>query len=75
MPIYEYICTQCGHKFEKIVFGRQKVTCPACQARQVTRIPSVFGIGGTPPAGLQWGRTFLAGTVLCRAGSREPACR
>ncbi|MGE3692650.1 MAG: hypothetical protein AB7F98_14855 [Novosphingobium sp.] len=30
--------------------------------------------GPTTPAGLQWGRGFLAATVLCRAGRREAVC-
>lgn len=31
--------------------------------------------GGTTPEGLAWGRSFLAGVVLCTAASRVPACR
>lgn len=31
--------------------------------------------GGTTPAMLNWGRQFIAGTVLCAAGDRTPACR
>ena len=31
--------------------------------------------GGTTPQGLAWGRGFLAGTTLCAAGDRTPACR
>jgi hypothetical protein len=31
--------------------------------------------GGTTPATLNWGRQFIAGTMLCMAGDRTPACR
>ncbi len=31
--------------------------------------------GGTTPAGLAWGRGFLAATVFCAAADRTPACR
>lgn len=31
--------------------------------------------GGTTPAGLAWGRAFLAGVTLCTAADRSPACR
>ncbi len=30
MPIYEYKCGQCDHVFEKLVFGRDEVTCVKC---------------------------------------------
>ena len=30
MPIYEYVCPLCGHKFEKRVpYGTDEVPCPA----------------------------------------------
>jgi hypothetical protein len=31
--------------------------------------------GGTTPQTLAWGRSFLAGVMLCTAASREPICR
>jgi hypothetical protein len=31
--------------------------------------------GGTTPAGLAWGRSFLSGTTFCAASSRARACR
>lgn len=30
MPIYEYLCEDCGSKFEKLVRNGDKVTCPSC---------------------------------------------
>ena len=32
MPIYEYICKECQHQFEALVFGKEKAECPKCQA-------------------------------------------
>jgi putative FmdB family regulatory protein len=44
MPIYEYLCSGCGHEFEKLVFRRdQTVVCPACGIEEVEKKPSVFG--------------------------------
>jgi len=35
MPIYEYECTKCGHRFEKIqkISARRVGTCPECTGR------------------------------------------
>jgi putative FmdB family regulatory protein len=30
MPIYEYRCEKCTCDFEKLVFGKEEVTCPKC---------------------------------------------
>jgi putative FmdB family regulatory protein len=30
MPIFEYVCEDCGNKFEKLVRGSQNVNCPSC---------------------------------------------
>jgi len=39
MPIYEYKCCSCGDCFEKLVFGKDEVTCPKCGG-QVDRLMS-----------------------------------
>jgi len=35
MPIYEYQCTKCGHKFENITLNmketKESIRCPKCQ--------------------------------------------
>ncbi len=49
MPIYEYRCSACGEKFEKLVrttSGRVEVRCPNCDAAEVERQVSVFGFSG-----------------------------
>ena len=31
MPIYEYVCEDCRHPFEKIVLKREEtISCPSC---------------------------------------------
>ncbi|HRD01158.1 MAG TPA: zinc ribbon domain-containing protein [Candidatus Saccharicenans sp.] len=46
MPLYEYICLQCQHRFEALVkMNQSEVTCPRCQSHQVKKLVSSFGIG------------------------------
>jgi putative FmdB family regulatory protein len=46
MPIYEYKCQKCGHKFEKLVFGEEEIKCPECNSRRIEKLfPSSIGIG------------------------------
>ncbi len=34
MPIYEYVCDDCQHPFEKLVMkSREKIVCPKCGGR------------------------------------------
>ena len=30
MPIYEYVCADCGNRFEWLVRGDEKPSCPSC---------------------------------------------
>ncbi|MBC7363915.1 MAG: zinc ribbon domain-containing protein [Candidatus Aminicenantes bacterium] len=48
MPIYEYICLKCQHKFEYVILpGKEvKISCPKCQSSEVKKLISAFGIGG-----------------------------
>ena len=42
MPIYEYLCRECGHRFEKIVRGAEPPDCPECRGRRLDKQLSVF---------------------------------
>jgi putative FmdB family regulatory protein len=43
MPIYEYVCDDCGVRYERIVMnGNTKVTCPKCESAKKTIQLSVF---------------------------------
>ncbi|HEX8556797.1 MAG TPA: zinc ribbon domain-containing protein [Pyrinomonadaceae bacterium] len=43
MPIYEYLCRKCGHRFEKIVRGGAEPDgCPECMGRRLEKQLSVF---------------------------------
>ena len=43
MPIYEYLCDDCGTRYEQIVLSkRTKIACPKCTSRRHTLQLSVF---------------------------------
>lgn len=44
MPIFEYICKQCNHPFEAIVFGNEKPACPKCESKALTPQLSLFAV-------------------------------
>jgi putative FmdB family regulatory protein len=44
MPLYEYQCRSCGHRFEGLVRGSDVPSCPACQGRDLERLLSAFAM-------------------------------
>ena len=44
MPIFEYICKDCQHEFEALVFGKQRAECPKCQSKKLEPQLSVFAV-------------------------------
>ena len=44
MPIFEYICKQCDHQFEALVYGDQKAECPKCHGSKLAPQLSVFAV-------------------------------
>lgn len=44
MPIFEYVCQECHHEFETLVFGRDKAKCPKCESRKLMPQLSVFAV-------------------------------
>jgi len=57
MPIYEYQCKNCSHKFEKLVFGKEKIKCPKCQSGNLKKLLSTFSTvkGSSDSSGCQGG--------------------
>jgi len=50
MPIFEYICQECQHRFEALVFGKEKAECPKCHAKKLEPQLSVFAVAAKAPA-------------------------
>jgi putative FmdB family regulatory protein len=44
MPIFEYRCESCGHKFETILFGEQTPQCPKCHTEKLEKQLSTFAV-------------------------------
>jgi putative FmdB family regulatory protein len=44
MPIFEYVCHECQHQFEALVFGRDKAKCPKCESKKLSPQLSVFAV-------------------------------
>jgi putative FmdB family regulatory protein len=44
MPIFEYICKDCQHEFEALVYGKQKAVCPKCESKKLEPQLSVFAV-------------------------------
>jgi len=47
MPIFEYVCGECNHRFELLQYGSNEAACPNCQATNVEKQISAFGVGST----------------------------
>jgi putative FmdB family regulatory protein len=53
MPIFEYVCKECQHQFEALVYGKEKAACPKCQSKKLEPQLSVFAVsakGHSAPA-------------------------
>lgn len=44
MPIFEYICKDCDHAFEALVFGGEKAQCPKCHSKKLAPQLSTFAV-------------------------------
>jgi putative FmdB family regulatory protein len=48
MPLYEYKCRRCDHKFEEIVRLDETPECPACHHHKPERLFSMSATVSTP---------------------------
>lgn len=45
MPIYEYQCPRCGHRFEYLLLSSSSpAECPSCQNRELTQLVSLCAV-------------------------------
>jgi putative FmdB family regulatory protein len=49
MPIYEFVCDECGKSFESLVIGysTDNVKCPDCESSKVIKKISSFAVSGS----------------------------
>jgi putative FmdB family regulatory protein len=50
MPLYEYECRGCGHRFEYLTRESQTPTCPSCKGAELQKLMSVFAAQSSTPA-------------------------
>ncbi|MBC7329354.1 zinc ribbon domain-containing protein [bacterium] len=50
MPIYEFLCENCGHKFSTLCKVGEEVPCPVCGG-ETQRLFSTFAIGSNNSSG------------------------
>jgi putative FmdB family regulatory protein len=53
MPIFEYICKECQHEFETLIFGKQTAECPKCQSKKLEPQLSLFAVSAKSGAATQ----------------------
>ena len=76
MPIYEYACQSCDHRFEELVssYGTL-VACPQCTSGEVEKLLSTFSAkvaGGAPALGKPaMGGGGMGGGGCCGGGCRH----
>lgn len=49
MPLYEYVCSECGTFFEhwaRSASAKEEVVCPQCRSHAVDKKFSTFGVKG-----------------------------
>jgi putative FmdB family regulatory protein len=51
MPIFEYICKECDHEFEALVYGKEKACCPKCHSKKLAPQLSVFAVAAKGASG------------------------
>ena len=70
MPIFEYVCKDCNHGFEAIVYGSQKVECPKCQSKKLVQQLSTFAVATKGSSSSQ--PTFASGACGSCGDPRGP---
>ena len=48
VPLFEYACRACGHRFEYLTRKRETPSCPACASAELEKQLSVFAVANGP---------------------------
>jgi putative FmdB family regulatory protein len=75
MPIYEYLCQDCGETSEQLIFsGDQEVSCTHCGSKRLKKLLSAqSSLSGPAPSGLPGpGDTPCCGSSPSQAGCAGP---
>jgi putative FmdB family regulatory protein len=67
VPLYEYECRNCGHRFETLVFGRVRPVCPNCKGEDLEKVFSTFATSSSG-TGASAGCSMRAPSGGCSVG-------
>ena len=69
MPIYEFVCEDCGEEFEELILGsKNEIACPKCSSKKCTKKMSAFAFkSGSTFVGT--GKKASAGCSGCTSSS------
>lgn len=69
MPIFEFKCRACGHRFEAIVRPRTEVACLSCQGSDLEKLISIPSVStsGTKKLSVTSAQKKNAGTTRDKA--------
>ena len=70
MPMYEYVCAECGHNFETLVTASTVAHCPKCASGKLDQQFSAFAVGSVKGKG-QFGKSASSPS---RSGGSAGAC-
>jgi putative FmdB family regulatory protein len=45
MPMFDYVCKKCDHRFERLVRGRERPKCPKCSSSSLEQQAAVVSFG------------------------------
>jgi putative FmdB family regulatory protein len=46
MPLFDFVCGRCQHRFEELVAAQEIPECPKCHGREVRRELPLFAVSG-----------------------------
>jgi len=73
MPLFEYICQDCGRSFEKILPRYDSpAECSHCNSKKVEKQLSVFAVAGSGSSSGSSSESFSEGPGCGRCGAAQP---
>ncbi|MGH9737130.1 MAG: FmdB family zinc ribbon protein [Candidatus Acidiferrales bacterium] len=66
MPIFEYVCDDCGERYEKLVMTKStKISCPKCESSKQSVQLSVFAAPANGTKASNGGSSASSGGGCC----------
>lgn len=75
MPLYEYRCESCDHRFEALVTGGEKPACARCGAKKLEKLFSAFAVSTASGGGMAQGFGPPPGCGSCGDPRGPGSCR